>query len=132
MEGRGRGDGEVQAIAPLDVIAPRSLVSPLQVETALGKALHDLIQKDHGGKNKQGKKVTKKACNEEAEEIVAPYAEKPEGFPTLVKDADARPALGPVFTGGVKHSMQGTILIAKAVSREGRRTSGARTRAPTT
>lgn len=87
-----------KASLPLDVIAPRSLVSPLQVETALGKALHDLIQKEHGGKNKQGKKVTKKACNEEAEEIVAPYAEKPDGFPTLVKDADARPALGPVFT----------------------------------
>jgi hypothetical protein len=76
---------------PLDVIAPRKLVSPLQVETNFAAGIHGLAKAS-------GKKMTKKAAMEEAQKIVEQYAEKPEGEPTLVPEDDKRAALAPVFT----------------------------------
>ena len=75
----------------LDVIAPRKLISPLQVEKALAEALIEASER----KTVRG---IKKECKEKAEKVVAPFAEKPDGEPTLVRAEDEREALGPVFT----------------------------------
>lgn len=75
----------------LDVIAPRKLVSPLQVE----KALAEKFVEESGRKTVRG---IKKECKEKADKVIEKYAHKPEGDPTLVRAVDARPALGPVFT----------------------------------
>lgn len=75
----------------LDEIAPRSLVSPLQIEKLLAKGILDEA-------TRAGKKVTKKACLAKAGEVVEVFAEKPEGLPTLARSEDERQALGPTFT----------------------------------
>jgi hypothetical protein len=96
---------------PLDVIAPRSLVSPLQIEKAFATGLYELAKAS-------GKKVTKAACLEESEKIVAPFAEKPEGFPTLVKDEDRRQALGPVFTAEDVQALNDGLALDKSMRKE--------------
>lgn len=75
----------------LDVVAPRKLVSPAQIEKALAEALVEASER-------RTVRGIKKECKEKAEKIVAPHAEKPQGEPTLVRADDAREALGPVFT----------------------------------
>lgn len=76
---------------PLDVIAPRCLTTPLQVESHIASKLH-LQAKELGFK------LTKKAAMEEARAKVAKFTTKPEGNPTLVPESDSRQALGPAFT----------------------------------
>lgn len=72
----------------------KKLISPAGAE----EKLVEIILSPKGSKLAKLEKQTKKAAKEAAKEILSKYAAKPEGKPVLVKEADPRPALPPVFT----------------------------------
>ncbi len=80
---REGAQGVLEKLLREDDIFEKSPRTPAQVEIRLA----DLMPQK-----------TKKARAEAAREVTAPLAYKPEGEPTLVRESDDRPALGPAFT----------------------------------
>jgi hypothetical protein len=90
---KDEAEEKLQSWAKVVDVYEKALRSPAQIEKLIAEKL-------------PGK--TKKEKMEAAKKIISELAYKPKGGPTLVKDEDDRPALGPVFT---KEDLQAAELI---------------------